>query len=239
MRFDCFDQTSPLLRFHDQHRGERCVIVCNGPSLNRMELGFLRDEIVFGLNKIYLGLEKFGFYPRFMVAVNRKVIAQSAEELRKMNCVKFISDRGADLMPRDALTYHIRTKGVEKENPDKRFYRDVTEGIREGHTVTHVALQLAYFMGFSKVVIIGMDHNFPQTGKPNSELMMQGDDPNHFSPAYFRGNKWDAPNLVGSEVSYRAALEAFRADGREVVDATLGGLCEVFPKADYRRVFDL
>ncbi|QIZ82674.1 Protein of unknown function DUF115 [Thalassovita gelatinovora] len=239
MRFDCSDPTSPLLRFHDQHPGQRCVIVCNGPSLNKMDLGFLRDEIVFGLNKIYLGLERFGFYPRYMVAVNRKVIAQSADRLRAMNCVKFISDRGADLMPRDALTYHIRTQGMEKQPQAQRFYRDVTEGVREGHTVTHAALQLAYFMGFSQVVIIGMDHNFPQSGAPNSELVMQGDDPNHFSPAYFRGAKWDAPNLAESEISYRAALAAYRADGRAVVDATQGGLCDVFPKADYRAVFGL
>ncbi|SER05602.1 6-hydroxymethylpterin diphosphokinase MptE-like protein [Thalassovita taeanensis] len=234
MRFDCFDPTSPLLRFHDQHRGQRCVIVCNGPSLNQMDLGFLKNEIVFGLNKIYLGLERFGFYPRYMVAVNRKVIEQSADQYREMKCVKFVSDRGADLLPRDALTYHIRSKGMTG-----RFYRDITEGVREGHTVTHAALQLAYFMGFSNVVIIGMDHHFPQSGTPNAELRMQGDDPNHFSPDYFRGHKWDAPNLEESEVSYRAAQEVFAADGRQITDATLGGHCQVFPKVDYRTFFEL
>lgn len=234
MQFDCFDPSSRLLRFHDLHQGERCVIVCNGPSLNRMDLGFLRKEVVFGLNKIYLGLPKFGFYPRYMVAVNRKVIEQSADAFRKMNCVKFISDRGTDVLPEDALTYRIQTKDMTG-----RFYGDITRGVREGHTVTHAALQLAYFMGFRQVVIIGMDHYFAQSGPSNAELEMRGADPNHFSPDYFRGSKWDAPNLAESEISYRAALEAFSAVGREIVDATDGGHCQVFPKEDYRSFFGL
>lgn len=62
----------PLLR--DRHRGERCVIVANGPSLNRMALGFLRRESVIGMNKIFLGLPTFGFYPRYYAAVNPKVV---------------------------------------------------------------------------------------------------------------------------------------------------------------------
>src|SRR3546814_3551381 len=78
---------------HDRHRGERCVIVANGPSLNAMDLSFLQRETVIGLNKIFLGFEKFDFYPRYYVAVNRKVLEQSVTSITALNCVKFISDR--------------------------------------------------------------------------------------------------------------------------------------------------
>ena len=223
---------SRLALFRDMHRGERCVLVCNGPSLNRMELGFLRDEIVFGLNKIYLGLEGFGFYPRYMVAVNDKVIRQSAEVYRAMTSVKFLSESCADAVPEDSLTFHIRTEGLPE-----RFYHDITQGVRGGHTVTHAAFQIIRYMGFAEVVVIGMDHNFPSSGQPNEALHMEGDDPNHFSPAYFRGHDWDAPNLAESEVSYRLARQIFEEEGRRIVDATLGGACDVFEKADYRQVF--
>ncbi len=225
---------SPLSLFRDIHAGQRCVLVCNGPSLNKMDLGFLRNEIVFGLNKIYLGLEKFGFYPRYLVAVNDKVIAQSAAVYRQMTAVKFLSDCAAALVPPDALTHHIRTEGLPE-----RFYHDITQGVRGGHTVTHAAFQIIRYMGFREVVVIGMDHRFAYEGKPNEALHMQGDDPNHFSPAYFRDQNWDAPNLVESETSYRVAREVFEAEGRRILDATVDGACEIFPKVEYREVFGL
>lgn len=58
-----------LLR--DRHAGGRCVVVANGPSLNRMELRFLRRETVIGMNKIHLGFDTFGFYPRYYACINR------------------------------------------------------------------------------------------------------------------------------------------------------------------------
>ncbi len=94
-------------------------------------LGFLRRETVFGLNKIYLGLETFGFYPRYLVSVNDKVIAQSVEAFKTLNCVKFISARNAGLVSEDGLTHHIQTSA-----PKKRFSHDITEGVHEGWTVT-------------------------------------------------------------------------------------------------------
>src|SRR3546814_14889175 len=89
----------PLLR--ERHRGERCVLVANGPSLNTMDLSFLRNETVIGTNKIYLGFERFDFYPRYYVAVNPKVLGQSADRIRELNCVKFLSDRCSDFIPED------------------------------------------------------------------------------------------------------------------------------------------
>lgn len=223
---------SPLSRFKDAHKGERCVLVCNGPSLNQMDLKFLRREIVFGLNKIHLGLEKFGFYPRYLVAVNDKVIQQSLAAFQQATAVKFISDRSAHLLPQNAWTYHLATS-----NPFQRFYTDITIGLHEGYTVTHAALQIAYYMGFQKVVIIGMDHRFASSGPANSSQHLAGADPNHFSSDYFRDQNWDAPDLRESEISYRTALETYQADGRQIIDATLNGACKIFPKANYRDLF--
>ncbi|WP_151447315.1 6-hydroxymethylpterin diphosphokinase MptE-like protein [Lacisediminimonas profundi] len=225
---------SRLALLKNRHSGQRCVVVANGPSLNQMDLGFLRNETVIGLNKIYLGFRKFRFYPRYYVAVNRKVIHQAAPEIKAMNCVKFIGDAGADgQIKEDALTYLVNTC-----MPGQRFCRDIAlEGMHEGWTVTYAALQVAYFLGFSQVVLIGLDHRYEYAGQPNEARRMDGPDPNHFSPGYFgHGQDWDNPDLARSEESYRIARQVFEDSGRSIVDATLGGACEIFDKVDYLQI---
>ena len=234
-----------LANLKDRHAGERCVLVANGPSLNRMDLSFLRRETCIGLNKIYLGFKKFRFYPRYYVAVNRKVVVQAAAEIRALNCVKFISQAAAhDVLKEDALTYLIRTHachvdamGVQRPG----FCHDIArDGVHEGWTVTHAALQIAYFLGFTQVVIIGLDHRYQYTGQPNEARVLEGADPNHFSPDYFGGGQtWDNPDLAHSDESYALARREYEQAGRRIIDATLDGACTVFDKADYRSIFGL
>lgn len=219
--------------FRNRHEGERGVLVANGPSLNDMDLSFLRHEICIGLNKIFLGFRRFRFYPRYYVAVNRKVIEQSVEEIKALSAVKFISSRGKDLIGENALTYLIETA-----NRPERFYHDIAEGVQEGWTVTYAALQIAFFLGFKEIVIIGMDHRYFYSGEPNQAQVLEGEDPNHFSPDYFGGGQtWDNPDLARSGLAYRFARREFEKADRRIIDATLNGACSVFEKADYRKLF--
>ena len=224
---------SRLHALHNRHCGETAILVANGPSLNRMDLSPLRHATVIGMNKIFLGFKRFHFYPHYYVAVNAKVIEQSAAYIRALNCVKFISKRGRDLIPENGLTYHVET-----QNPPARFCHDISKGMHEGWTVTYAALQIAYFLGFARVIIIGMDHRLEYSGAPNEAQVLNGPDPNHFSPEYFgHGQTWDNLDLVRSEESYRIARAEFEKDGRSIIDATLDGACNIFDKGDFTALF--
>ena len=63
-------------------------------------------------------------------------------------------------------------------------------------------------------------------------------DPNHFAANYFgKGFRWHLPDLEGSELSYRVANFMFKQSGRRIVDATVGGKLQVFPKVRYEDLF--
>ena len=106
--------------------------------------------------------------------------------------------------------------------------------------MTYAALQIAYYLGFQRVIIIGMDHSFEYEGKPNENKLMKGADKNHFVENYFGfGQKWDNPDLQKSEESYRIARDVYEQSGREIFDATVDGKCEIFKKVDYREIFNI
>jgi len=65
-----------------------------------------------------------------------------------------------------------------------------------------------------------------------------GDDPNHFAPNYFgKGFKWQLPDLESSEKSFELAHQAFEKAGRQILDATIGGQLNIFPKVNYMDLF--
>ena len=222
-----------LQALKDKHRGERCFIIGNGPSLNRMDLTLLRNEFTFGMNRIYLLFDQLGFSTTYYVCVNSLVIEQCAHEIEQLPMPKFLSWRSRNLIRFTPSMIFLNTGG------SLPFARDITGTISEGATVTYVAMQIAFYLGFSEVVLIGVDHNFVTKGKPHSTVTSTGCDPNHFDPNYFgKGFRWQLPDLETSELAYRLAKYHFEQDGREILDATVGGKLEVFKKVDYNSLVE-
>ncbi len=217
----------------DIHRGERCFLIGNGPSLRNTDMSKLRGEFTIGLNRIFLMFPEIGFQTTYLVSINDLVIEQSAAELQTLDIPRFFSWRARKwLQPAENLHFLWTTY------TGPRFSTDLTARLWEGATVTNVALQAAYYMGFQEVVLIGVDHNFVTQGKPNTTITSTGDDPNHFSGAYFgQGFRWQLPDLETSERGYRLAKEAYESAGRRVLDATVGGKLTIFPKVDYSSLF--
>lgn len=217
-----------LMEFQDIHQGEDCFILGNGPSLNQTDLSQLEGKFVFGLNKIYLIEETQKVDLSYIVAVNPLVIEQSAEPYRSMKIPVFVAKNGADSAHLSGSNIlHIRHGG------EMNFCRYMNGDFGEGYTVTYVALQIAFAMGFQRVFLVGVDHSFQQSGAANEEQVMGHDDPNHFHPDYFKGQKWNLADLEGSEVAYHNTLFQFRRAEREVYDATIGGKLTIFPKLSF------
>lgn len=222
-----------LGQYQNRHRGERAFIIGNGPSLKRTDLSLLKDEISFGMNRFYLAFPELGFSSSYYVSVNSLVIEQCADDIRTLEMPKFLSWRSHPLikLSDDMMFLHTTYSGP-------KFAADVRGRLWEGATVTYVALQLAYYMGFNEVILIGVDHNFTAQGKPNTTVVSQGDDPDHFDAKYFgKGFRWQLPDLETSERAYRMAHEAYQRTGRTVIDATVGGKLDIFPKVDFNALF--
>jgi hypothetical protein len=227
------DSIQKLAGYQDAHRGQRAFIIGNGPSLKETDLSKLNHEITFGMNRIYLLFPEIGFTTTYFLSVNDLVVEQCAEDINALSIPKFLSWRSRHVIQPEQNTHYLYTTYT-----GPRFCSDARKRLWEGATVTFVALQLAYFMGFDQVILIGVDHNFVSQGRPNTTVVSNGDDPDHFHPKYFgKGFRWQLPDLETSEIAYQMAREAYERAGRQVIDATVGGKLTVFPKIDYNSLF--
>lgn len=215
-----------LQPLRNKYRGKRVVLIGNGPSLRKTNWASLKNEFTIGQNRIYLLREEMGFDPSFFVCVNDLLLQQFIGEMAALPCLK-VMDWTAAAEHTEQYPDLVCIPWV----PTFRFHTDITKSWYMGGTVTFTSMQLAYYLGFQQVVLIGVDHRFNTTGPAGKAVVSQGADANHFHPDYFgKGVKWHLPRLDESEESYRLAKAAFEADGREIIDCTVDGALTVFPK---------
>lgn len=204
----------------NKHPSDICLVIGNGPSLRDVPASFLKRYKSFGSNRIYLRDE---FTPDYYVCVNPLVLDQCGPEIDKIPTTKFLPEKYAS---EDDYALHSIPTPLFSYNP--------AEWIYEGYTVTFVALQIAYYMGFGTVLLVGVDHRYIFEGRPNETNIYQGPDINHFDERYFQGMAWHNPDLQRSEEAYSLARAAFEADGRHVYNLTPNTELRIFPISEQK-----
>jgi len=230
---DRIQSKNRIASYKNIHQGKRCFIIGNGPSLKNTDISKLRNEITFGMNRIYLAFPEWGFDTNYFVSINDLVVEQCAKDISSLSIPKFLSWHSRPHIDIDKNISFLHTTYT-----GPKFSKNIENRIWEGATVTFISMQLAFYMGFSEVILIGVDHNFKSKGTPNTTVTSQGADEDHFDSRYFgKGFRWQLPDLETSEIGYQLAKEAFEANGRKVVDATIGGKLTIFPKVSYDSLF--
>ncbi|MFC1481290.1 6-hydroxymethylpterin diphosphokinase MptE-like protein [Candidatus Neomarinimicrobiota bacterium] len=234
-----------LREFKDSHAGERCFIIGNGPSLNNLDLKKLQNETTFGVNAIYTNYEKMGFYPSYYVVEDVFVAEDRHAEINAYkHSKKFFGNYLRYCLTPDETTTLLNV--IVNYHEYKNFPHFSTNALARvyvGGTVTYLCLQLAFYMGFSEVYLIGFDHNYsiPEsalTSKDGSAILSTDDDPNHFNPAYFgKGKRWHDPNVDRMEKALKKAGATFEQHGKKVYNATAGGKLEVFERVEFDSLF--
>ena len=234
LRLSSWVSRSRLKRKKGGMSGKKAVILCNGPSLLAVDFNKLAEAGVFtfGLNKINLLFESVDYKPNCIVAVNKFVIEQNADFFNATDIdlyLDYVARKKCIVKPKENIIY-LHSSGVPK------FAKDVSLSVQQGHTVTFVAMQLAFHMGFSEVALVGADHSFAEKGPANKVVVSSDVDKSHFSPDYFsKGVSWQLPDLYESEVWYGRARLVYEAHGRKIYNCTEGGLLEVFQRTTIDR----
>ncbi len=220
-------------KIHNIHEGKRCFIVANGPSLKKTDLSLLKNEITICMNRMYLLSDKYGFTPTYIAVHDIPIqLLQFRDDLEGLEIPKFFNWNA-----RKCFTYKDNLIYI-RSGYHPYFSTNLAKGSWGGHSVTYICIQLAYWMGFSEVYLIGKDHSYEQKGVPGKLVVSSGEEGNHFMKGYYqKGMGWRIPDYKGEELGYTMALEAFKKDNRKIADATIDGNLDIFPKVDYYSLF--
>lgn len=233
-----------LSSLKDRYRGRRCFIVANGPSLRIEDLNLLRErgEITFGMNRIYKLFDQTAWRPTFYVCEDELIVQSQQAEINAIGAeVKFIPVelkwyKGVDI--KQAVYFHINYSS-EKRMPYS-FSSDISRQVECRGTVTFTCMQIAAYMGFSEIYLLGVDHNYKVTIDIDGKQVIDPNARDYFCEDYDKDIKDIVVHDMGSNTRAYLDARAFcvSTNGKtNIYNATRGGKLEVFPRKDFDCLF--
>lgn len=230
-----------LKKLKNKYQGERCFIVGNGPSLTIEDLEKIKKEYTFGFNRIYHIFEQTDWRPTFYCTQDYKIARNSFEEIKKNIETKYF------FTPINLKWYYDLAFDTEYyfnpiKDKDEReipiFSNDIIHGINTGNTATYTAMQIAIYMGFFEIYLIGVDHNFHTYQGKNGEIIVNKEVKDYFCDQYNEDkDELFIPRLDLSTLSYMSAQEYTEDHQVNIYNATRGGKLEVFPRVKFDTLF--
>lgn len=221
----------PIKALKDSYSGKRCFIICTGPSLTIEDLESLSGEYTFGMNSLCFLHDKTNWHPDFFGVQDDHVYKKIFDTL-------ISTDNGVVLAPyKRPAKLNEETKWVElpvcgayhryelryrQEKMYSKFSEDCYVRIYDGYTITYTLIQMAIYMGFKEIYLLGADFSY----LGNKQHFIEH---GHVDPGYAK-----APDKM--LVSYLKAKEYAEKNGILIANATRGGMLEVFPRVTLEEV---
>lgn len=233
--YDCSKKISayrnPLIeKFNAKHNGDSCFIVATGPSLRASDLDVLNNNgvICFSVNSIYRVYSETNWRPDYYVVDDYRAIANVSDMIGNIakkaafvgdSCETFTTHEHGD----DIYMFHKHYEYAYDTLP--KFSDDFAQRSYTGLTVTYTCLQLAVYMGFRNIYLLGVDCNYVNGSRQN--YFFNSSEADHMDH-----------NDGGMILAYRAAMKYADENGVKIYNATRGGMLEVFERVSFDSLFD-
>lgn len=214
------------------HKGERCFIVCTGPSLSISDLEMLKNEYTFGVNNVFRLFDKTSWRPTYYGIIDPSVFEKLSDDpvFRELENVfipdlfekmyKKISIKQYRTFPMDYYELYWR----KLVNKPVRFSDDISLLVYDIATVAYSLMQIAVYMGFEEIYLLGCDCDYSGEKQHFADYGIKVDD------AFTTEN-----NLM---VAFSAARKYADSHGIKIFNATRGGKLEIFERVDFDSLFD-
>ncbi|MGG7620232.1 6-hydroxymethylpterin diphosphokinase MptE-like protein [Bacillus coreaensis] len=222
-----------ILRLKNKYKGKRCFIIGNGPSLKPEDLERLKGEYTFASNKIYKIFNKTTWRPTFYMVVDPIVLEENVEEINLVEAkTKFTLKVYKHLFNADIYFNNNLYK-----NKRGNFSTNIMESLYSSGSVSYHLLQIAYYMGFSEVYLLGHDYNFKgaiSKTKDLSFLNKEGNSQHYFSEDYIRADE-KKPGQAPEEIynGMEKAKFVYEGSDRTIYNATRVSFLDVFETRNF------
>ncbi len=245
---NCRDLLPRNETFRDRHRGRRCFVIGNGPSLKQQDLSRLTSEVTFATNAFYLHplVSEQGLPSYYLLSDPEYFDGRIAlEEFSQLQAAigstpiflphyarEFIASTNA--LPSEQIYYVASCGGLEDT---WRARPDLTQTIPGAQTVVQLAILAAMYMGCSPIYLLGLDHDWLSHGGQHLNFYSDGavdDQPEGNLPGWTYRKMMEA--MLTMWDIYEMLQRIADAENIEIINATHGGFLDVFKRQRYESI---
>lgn len=251
--------TRRIKKFQRKYEGKRCFIIGNGPSLAIRDLEKLSDEVTFASNSVYALYIHTDWRPTYYCASDSVFCGQMMKDRKSLEILvdgcqaAFTSIMGEGIRYRNDKDmnqlYYMRLAMGKAEDRPPCFSSDCSRDIYTAGSITYEMLQLAAYMGFQKIYLLGMDFNYSVERHADHTITRKDNVCNHmdeieqeekrFYEALSERHKETYIADIDLQLAgYQSAKQYADSHGIEIYNATRGGKLEVFPRVNFDELFD-
>lgn len=227
-----------LKQLKNSHAGQRCFIIGNGPSLSIDDLNKLTSEYTFATHRIFDVFNDTAWRPTYYLIQDLVLLSKLKKDIAQIEAQERFSPVNVRWLHRfkvpNTIEFYLNTEAFYPNLP--KFSRDASRQIYEGYTVTYAAIQLAMYMGFKKIYLIGVDFNYSKVITASGLVVTNKDVIDYFSERTNDGI--NLPNLDNSYLAYKSAQKFCDSNNVEIYNATRGGKLEVFKRVAFDSLFN-
>lgn len=232
-----------LTRYKSKYTGRRCFFIGNGPSLRAEDLTRLKEngEITFAFNRIYNIFDQTLWRPDFYISQDEKMLAGCADIVCQLKAeAKFIPIQFKwwhNISIDNAVYFNLENQNTDKSE-DMQFSDEIACNIYNSSTCMYTAAQIAAYMGFKEIYLIGVDHHFHISQNNQGQIVIDSSVKDYFTDKYNTDkDQLYIPNTERSTLTYIAMKKHCDERGINVFNATRGGKLEVFERIDFETLF--
>jgi hypothetical protein len=222
------------------YKGGRCFIIGNGPSLTGEDLEQLKGEITFASNRIYNIFDSTHWRPTYYTifdeGVSYGIIKNGMhEKINDCDCkMKFVREQGYFVYRKFTSPICYLHSWYDRKYLDSpEFSEELDKGIFSIATVTYAMIQIARYMGFNEIYLLGMDNRYGRTLNRDGSITI-----NEGLKSYF-GDQIQNVSPVATwemDAAYEYAEKYSRSHGFRIYNATRGGFLETFERVSLDEV---
>ncbi|MGB5920002.1 glycosyltransferase [Arcobacter sp.] len=204
------------IELKDRFKDKTCFILGQGSSFHEFDKSLLKDKFTIIFGNHFESINSNDFEPTFFIESDKLFLNENISTIKNIHTkYLFLPKSYKKIIKEKNSSYYFYNEDFtyfnyfDKNYRKTKFSKDISKKLYISSSTLHLCLQLAYYLGFRKIYLLGIDLNYA------SENLTIDRDTTQYGL-----------NLIVKD--FKKAKKVFEKDKREIINLSKNSILKMF-----------